>query len=310
MRGIVSVLALLLAVGLAAPAAADLVAGSGLSTEADAVAAGKAAAEQAKKGLGDKAAKLVLVFQSFPGPDQAKVLEGIASVFDKAIIHGCSSLAAITDKGNPRAKAVGLLALGGDVEVATAVSPKTAGNKHKEAGKALAEALPKMANARLLILFGDCHLPTNKALTEGAQEVVGKELPIIGGAVSGPTGNCFYKGELVPGVAVGILLGGDFKVVATSRPGADNEEMVLRTAGEAAKEALSQFGGRPTLGFLFECTGRCGKVKDLAAEMPVLQEALGKELPLIGFYGGGEIGPEKGVWTGFGYHIVCCLIGK
>lgn len=310
MRGKLAVLVVvLLATAWQLSTAGELVAASALSTEADPVAAGKAAAEQARKGLGDKAAKLVLVFQSFPGPQQAQVLEGVAAVFDKAIIHGCSGLAAITTQGNPTGKAVGLLALGGDVEVAAA-SAKVAG-KHREAGKAIAEALPKMANARLLIVFGDCHVPRNKDLVEGAQEVLGKELPIIGGAVSGPSGNSFYKGEAVPGVAVGVLIGGDFKVAARSRGGSDSEETVLRTAGEAAKAAAAELKGRPVAGLLFECTGRRGRVKNLADEMPILQEALGKDLPLIGFYGGGEIGPdEKGVWTGFGYHIVCCVIGQ
>jgi hypothetical protein len=302
-------LVLLLAVALQAPVVADIVAGSGLSTEADPVAAGKAAAEQARKALGDKPAKVVLVFQSYPRAEQAKVLEGIAAVFDKGITHGCSGLAAVTDKGNPAGKAVGLLALGGDIEVAAALSPTIAG-KHHDAGKALAEKLPKMANARLLILFGNCHVDSNKRLVEGAQEVVGKDLPIIGGAASGPATDSYFQGAVAPDTAVGILLGGDFKVAACSLGGSENNEVVLRTAGEAAKTAAAELKGKPAAGFVFECTGRCGKIKNLSDEMPILQGALGKELPLIGFYGSGEIGPENGVWTGFGYHIVCCLIGQ
>jgi hypothetical protein len=305
---------LVLVVACQAPVLADIVAASGLSTEADPAAAGKAAAEQAKNALGEKAARLVLVFECFPRPQKAKVLEGVASVFDKGIVHGCSGEGPVTTHGNPTGKSCGLLALGGDLEVAAAVSCTIAG--HAEAGEALANALPKMANAKLMILFGDCHIPANKPLVEGVQKVLGKDLTIIGGAASGPSTHCFFHGELMGNVAVGILLGGDFKVAAVSATGhKDAEEMIGSAVGatKGAVEGLQKLQAKPSVAFLFECRGRLDALKKtgkMSDELVALQEVLGKDLPLIGFYGSGEMGPEKGVCTGFGYHAVCCVIGK
>lgn len=300
---------LMVAVALPCAALAEIVAASGLSTDPDPAAAGRTAAEQAKKALGDKAPKLVLVFECFPKPDKARVLEGIASVFPKAIIHGCSGAAPITSQGNPRGKSCGLLALGGDVEVAAAVSPRIAG-KHADAGETLAKALPKLEKPKLLILFGDCHIPANKPLVEGVQKVLGNELMIIGGAASGPSTDCFFQGELKEGVAVGILLAGDFNVSAVSGQGHETSEQMIATAVATAKAALEGLKGKPAVGFLFECNGRLGKVKDAADELKALQEVLGKNLPLIGFYGSGEMGPERDVVTAFGWHVVACVIGK
>jgi hypothetical protein len=306
---------LVLVVACQAPVLADIVAASGLSTEADPAAAGKAAAEQAKKALGEKAAKLVLVFECFPRPDKAKVLEGVASVFDKGIVHGCSGEGPVTTHGNPTGKSCGLLAIGGDIEVAAGVTPKI-GGQYTEAGEALANALPKMANAKLMVLFGNCHIPANKALVEGIQKVLGKELTIIGGAASGPSSDSFYQGEVKDDVAVGILIGGDVKVAAVSATGhKDAEEMIGSAVGatKGAVEGLQKLQAKPSVAFLFECRGRLDALKKtgkMSDELVALQEVLGKDLPLIGFYGSGEMGLEKGVCTGFGYHAVCCVIGK
>jgi len=308
MRAKLLALVVLAAVAMHGPALAEIVAGSGLSTDADPAAAGKAAAEQAKKALGEKPAKVVLVFECYPRPDKAKILGGIASVFDKALVYGCSGEAPITTHGNPKGKSCGILALGGDIEVAAAVTPKI-GGKYPEAGEALAKALPKMDSAKLMILFGNCHIPANKALVEGAQAVLGKELMIIGGAASGPSSDSFFKGEIQPDAAVGILLGGKFKVAAASAGGTGND-VVIKSATETATTATAQLGTKPAVAFLFECRGRQGTVKNIADELVALQGVLGKTLPLIGFYGSGEMGPEKGVCTGFGYHVVACVIGE
>jgi len=290
------------------PAVADIVAGSGLSTEADPVAAGKAAAGQASKALGGKPAKLVLVFGNYPQAAQAKVLDGVTSVFAKEVVHGCSAASPITAQGNPKGRSVGVYALAGDIEVAAAVSPKI-GGKHLEAGQALAKALPKMAKAKVMLLFGNCHVPRNKPLTKGVQSVLGTELPIVGGSSGGPSTDSYFKGEVRGDVVVGILLGGDFKVGVCALPGRGNDE-VIRTAVAAACSAAGKLPGKPSTGFLFECAGRRGTVKRLGDELAAIQGVLGKEFPVIGFYGTGEIGPIKGVSTGVGYHVVCCLIGQ
>jgi hypothetical protein len=298
--------AFLLVVALAAQA--GIAVGTGLSTEADATKAATAAAEQAKKALGEKSAKLVLVFESYPPADKPKLLDAVAAVFDKKLIHGCSAAGPITEQGNPTERSVAVCALGGDLEVAAAVSP-TIGKDQRAAGEALGKALPKMANAKLMVLFGNCHVPSNQPLTEGVQSVLGKELPIIGGSSGGPSIDTFFQGEVKGDVAVGILLGGDFKLAICTLPGRGNDE-VIRTAVAAVCDAAGKLGGKPAAGLLFECAGRRGMVKQLSNELAAIQGVLGTKLPLCGFYGTGEIGPINGVSTGVGYHVVCCLLGE
>ena len=305
-----AMLAALLVAGLGAAAVAGVAMGTGLSTEADAVKAGTAAAEQAKKALGETPVKLVLVFDSYPKDGKAKLLEGVAAVFDKKLVHGCSAEGPITEHGNPKGRSVGVCAIGGDIEVAAVVSPKI-GKDHKAAGEAIGKALPKMANAKVMLLFGNCHLPSNKPLTEGVVSVVGKELPIIGGSSGGPSTDTYYQGEAKDDVAVGILLCGDFKLAICARPGRKDHDEIVRTAVDATQSAKQGLGAKPALGIYFECAGRRGKIKSLQAELDALQQVLGKDLPLIGFYGTGEIGPkEGGVCKGVGYHAVCCLIAE
>ncbi len=307
-RSVVLAVAMLTAVGAAALAGVTM--GTGLSEHADAVKAGTAAAEQAKKALGDAPAGLVLVFDSYPKDAKAKLLEGVATVFDRKLIHGCSAAGPITEHGNPKGPSVGVCAIGGDIEVAAVCSPKI-GKDHKAAGAAVGKALPKMAKAKVLLLFGNCHLPRNMPLTEGVQTVMGKELPIIGGSSGGPSIDTYFEGEVRGDVAVGILLGGDFKLAICARPGRKDHDEIVRTAVDATKSAKQGLGAKPALGIYFECAGRRGKIKSLQAELDALQEVLGKDLPLIGFYGTGEIGPkEGGVCKGVGYHAVCCLIGE
>jgi hypothetical protein len=296
------------ALAVQAAAVAGVTMGTGLSTEADAAKAGKAAAEQARKALGDTAARLVLVFDSYPKGDKAKLLEGVAAVFDKTLIHGCSAEGPITEHGNPKGRSVGVCAIGGDIEVAAACSP-TIAKDHKAAGEAIGKALPKMANAKVVLLFGNCHIPSNKPLVEGVQSVRGKRVPIIGGSSGGPSTDAYYQGEVRSDVAVGILLGGDFHLTVAARPGRKDNDEVIRTAVEATKTAKAGLGTKPALGIYFECAGRRRKIQKLSDELDALQDVLGKDLPLIGFYGTGEMGPgQGGVCTGFGYHAVCCLI--
>ena len=305
-RWILAGTALLLA--LHTPAHADVAMGTGLSAEADATKAGAAAAEQARKALAGKPARLVLVFENCPPAEKAKVLAGVAAVFDKSIVHGCSTAGPITEKGNPTGRGVGVCALGGDIQVAAAVSPTIGKDGHRAAGEAIARALPKMPNAKLMLLFGNCHVPRNKPLTEGVQAVLGKALPIIGAASSGPSIDTFYQGAVRGDVAVGILIGGDFKISVCMLPGKGND-VVIRTAVAATCCAAGKFPGKPSAALFFECAGRRAMVKQLSNELAAIQGVLGDKLPLFGFYGSGEIGPVKGVSTGVGYHVVCCLIG-
>lgn len=302
-------LGVLAAIVLLAPsAAAELVAGSGLSVDGDPVKAGTGAARQAAQALAGKAPRLVLLFTRVPRAQQAKVLEGVASVFPGELIHGCSANAVVTSHGSPTTNAVAVFALCGDVRVAAAVSPPVR-RKHRQAGEALGRALPKMPDARLLLLFGNCHLPTNKQLVAGVQEVLGDRLTIVGASSGGPSTDAYFQGKVRRDVNVGILLGGKFTASACAIGGRGNDA-VIRTAVAATCRAAAALPGKPVAGLCFECAGRQRTVQRLGDELAAIQGVVGQQTPLIGFYGTGEIGPVDGISRGLGYHVVCCLIGQ
>ena len=112
-----------------------------------------------------------------------------------------------------------------------------------------------------------------------------------------------------------LMLSGDFSVSLSGRMAKDNES-VIRTAGEAASEALAKAQGTPVAAFAFNCAGRKGKLDNLDDELAAIQNALGKRVPLFGCYCAGEIGPldpsEKqgdALSGGSGWHVMFTVIG-
>ncbi|PIS13219.1 MAG: hypothetical protein COT67_02985 [Candidatus Tagabacteria bacterium CG09_land_8_20_14_0_10_41_14] len=74
-------------------------------------------------------------------------------------------------------------------------------------------------------------------------------------------------------------------------------DKAIQAAKEAAENALSQLKGiKPKVVFVFNCMARSkllGARKE--EEIAVIQEVLGKEVPLIGFYTYGELAPMAGI---------------
>ena len=74
-------------------------------------------------------------------------------------------------------------------------------------------------------------------------------------------------------------------------------EKAIQAAREAAEGALTQLkGSRPEVIFVFDCMARCKLLGPrIGEEITAIQEVLGKEVPLIGFYTYGEQAPLGGV---------------
>ncbi len=278
--------------------------GNGLSMAKDAKAAGAEAAQQAKEAL-VLPAKIALVFDSGAIKDKAAILEGVCSVFDAAIVFGCPGYAPLTQQSNQGTVAV--LALGGDIEVNTAIAGMGAG--HAACGKRIAKKLQPAAAAapagKLLILFGACHVPENDKLVKGACALRGDTIPIIGGASLG--GNVYNKGKVIKNSNIGILLTGDFACGMAMKK--DNSPEGLITSAKATTEEAFA-GGTPALAFVFNCGGRREKLgKNLPKELEAIKSVAG-DTPLFGFYGSGEIGHLNNAEPAFGdgYHISVCAL--
>lgn len=284
--------------------------GNGLSLSKDAKAAGAEAAKKAKDALGDEQAKAVLVFHSQAlAKGYEQVLEGVASVFDSSLIYGCGAYATLTQDGNDGHLAV--LAIGGDVQVTAAVA-QTAGKQDDEAcGKRIGDALKHPAAkgpGKVLILFGDCHVPRDNQLVKGVCGVLGETFPVVGAAAL--NGDIYVKGEKVKKSNVGLLLTGNFTCGFGMKKDMSPEGLI-NSARDTFKDAIGD-KKKVACVLVFDCGGRRGamqKNKNFAKELEAMKEVAG-DTPIFGFYGSGEIGcPATGAPPkGDGYHISACAI--
>lgn len=283
---------------------APLVVGNGLSMSTNAKAAGIEAAKKAKAALGKQAAKVVLVFDSQAVKNKAEMLAGVCSVFDSSIVYGCPGYAPLTEVSNTGN--VGVLALGGRIAVTAAVSDLADGHRAcgERIGKALEQASKAKAPGRLLILFGDCHVPKDDDLVKGACGVLGKSFPAIGGASSG---DVYFKGKVVGKSNLGVLLTGCFKCSFAMKKDNSPEGLIF-SARDAFVESMGK--SKAALMLTFDCGGRRGKLgANLPKELEAMKSVAGKT-PIFGLYGSGEIG-HKGNGTpscGDGYHVSVCAL--
>lgn len=286
--------------------------GVGCSNAKDARAAGAEAALGAKKALGETEARLVLVYHdSRLFEDRTSLLEGINSVFDASLVYGCSGYAPLSHLGGDSGVAV--LALGGDIHVATAVS-KTAGEQDdrdcgKRIGQTLKDAEPTDAKGRVVLLFGDCHVPRNDQVAKGLSTVIGDDVRVIGGAAYQGIG--YAAGASVEGSNIGILISGDFTCDVSLQQ--DNSpDGLVTSARKAFAEAIGEDDDKVALVFAFDCGGRRAsmlEIGNLPAELQAMKEVAG-ESPFFGFFGSGEIGCKSATSTpcGVGHHISTCAI--
>ena len=170
-----SLVIMLLIVSLAGHVNADcgncgLSVGNGLSQLDDAQQAGAEAAKQAKEALGSAKAKVVLVYDCLKNEpaEKEKLIEGVGSIFDKAIIFGCSSYSPLTQQSNEGK--VGVLAMAGDIDVTSAVAALH--DDYQPCGVKIGAHLKQQgvpdSKGKVLLLFGDCHVDKNDALVAGA----------------------------------------------------------------------------------------------------------------------------------------------
>ena len=291
-----------------------LVVGTGASSEKDPQVASAEAAKQALQALGSTKPKLVLVFDQVQSGEA--VLRGVNSVVDPNIVFGCESYSPLTEQGNnPR---VGVLAIGGDVEVATAMAKLDGGHEKcgRELGKQFKAAAPAKPAGELMILFGSCHVPADDQLVGGVRAELGDKFPVVGAAASGGM-NIYYQGKMMKDINVGVMLRGNFRCdfACKEAPGGTKDKLVS-SAGDAVAQACGSSVGSaavspsPALLFIFDCGGRRGQLGDqLQAEFGAMKKAAG-ESKMFGFYGSGEIGPvdNNSPSHGVGYHIVACAV--
>ncbi|MBT3199099.1 MAG: hypothetical protein HN350_04195 [Phycisphaerales bacterium] len=295
-------------------AASAVSAGTGYSELTDATQAGIEAATEAKKALGDVKPKLVLVFALSKDFDQAKALTAVNAIFNANIVYGSAGYNSISEKGN--AGTLSVLALGGEISVTPTIADvkeKDFAASGKQIGLALQKAAQVKQSGKLVLLLGDCHVPANDKVVQGVAGVIGKTIPIVGGAATG--GQMYFKGKIAgANKNMGILITGDFLVgcsTVNTGPASIHPNKVVAAAGLAMKNAVGKNLKQTALVFAFDCGGRRVDMgKDKPDELKVMQAVIGTKTPLIGVYGSGEMGPKAAGQpsAGVGHHIAACAI--
>lgn len=305
------------------------------SDDEDPLKAGKTAAAELKKLLGDVTPKAILVGETYEGREsKAKVVAGVCSVFPAAIVFGGSTYGGFSQKGVAGGESVMVSAIAGNgVEIQPAFIEKmdTAGltlEQNREeldkriaaAGTTLAGKFTRNDRNRLLLVIADAHSPKNASLVQGIQSVLGPAFPITGGSVNKNAGQSFVycQGRMLSDAVVGLMLSGDFKLALAGRQAKDNDQ-VIATARDGAAEAIAALqkqGAKPAVMFAFDCAGRKGKLKNVADELSAIRQSTGNDLPILGTYNAGEIGPADvadraaGVLSsGVGWHAMFTAIG-
>ncbi|MFH1922507.1 MAG: FIST N-terminal domain-containing protein [Planctomycetota bacterium] len=299
----------------------------------DPAAAGKAAAESLKKAMGRAALKAVIISECFEDREQKeKLLKGVCSVLPDEVVMGGATYGSFTQEGCTDFDAVCLMGIGGDgigvsarlvTDMGTAKltfeqDQELVRKRLHKAGKDLAGKLRRTDRDRVLILIADAHAPKNQYLVEGVQLALGKQFPIVGGCVNKNAGQTFvyFGGKVYEDAAMAVMLSGDFEASLTGRQANENEK-VIATANQAAREALEAVKGKPVAALAFNCAGRRSKLKDYGEELAAIQKALGEEVPLFGCYCAGEIGPvdnpeqpSDALSGGSGWHVMFTVIAQ
>ncbi len=282
--------------------------GTGFSTNPDMQIAADMAAFQAKRELKGAAPKLVLVADGYRG-DKQLMLNRIAKYFPKQTIYGGMSFGAICDKGFARGNSIAVVAIADPkMKITAARADGVKADMHK-AGVSIANGLGCQAGSAVsVMLMGDCHVPTDQTLVEGVQSVLGDKLPIYGGSTSFEA-DSYYQGVARRDSAFGIATMNS-KAASVLAGGSANEKEALALALQSMKTALQTNGNNKML-MLFECAGRQGLFSDCDLERQILMAQMGKQLPIFGFYGSGEIGQPDGSSKseGRGVHVSAAGVG-
>jgi small ligand-binding sensory domain FIST len=225
----------------------SLRAGAGVSTQADPLAAGADAADQAAAGLSDRSSDLALVFASgahLAAPEA--VLAGIRGVLEPATLIGCGAGGVLgAGRELERESAVAVWAASFDgVGEAVPFHAQVVG----EGPDAEVEHLPDVKGATGVIMLSDPYtFPAEVALAELFEQA--PAIPILGGLASARThdgdGSLFAGSEVRDGGAVGVALRGVDLLPCVSQGAAPVGRELTITAAEG--NVIHELAGRPAL---------------------------------------------------------------
>ena len=185
----------------------------GTSDNKDAFEAGSFACQQAIDKVGGQA-ELIIVFSSV-SYDQEKMISGVRSVSKEIPLVGCSDSGEITTNG-PTSKQVAVMALSAD-NIDFVIGVGLGADKDSYAAGMAAAKQVKEKSVKVLSLvmtFLDGLAENGAAVVRGIQEVLGKDMPIVGGSA----GDDFlfkktfqyYNDQIMTNAVISIGFSGEF----------------------------------------------------------------------------------------------------
>lgn len=185
----------------------------GTSDNKDAFEAGSFACQQAIDKVGGQA-ELIIVFSSV-SYDQEKMISGVRSVSKEIPLVGCSDSGEITTNG-PTSEQVAVMALSAD-NIDFVIGVGLGADKDSyAAGMAAAKQVKEKSvkELSLVMTFLDGLAENGAAVVRGIQEVLGKDMPIVGGSA----GDDFlfkktfqyYNDQIMTNAVINIGFSGEF----------------------------------------------------------------------------------------------------
>jgi len=185
----------------------------GASDNKDAFEAGSFACQQAIDKVGGQA-ELIIVFSSV-SYDQEKMISGVRSVSKEIPLVGCSDSGEITTNG-PTSEQVAVMALSAD-NIDFVIGVGLGADKDSyAAGMAAAKQVKEKSvkELSLVMTFLDGLAENGAAVVRGIQEVLGKDMPIVGGSA----GDDFlfkktfqyYNDQIMTNAVINIGFSGEF----------------------------------------------------------------------------------------------------
>jgi len=242
-------------------------AGVGFSSNKDAYQAGYEACGLAMKKAGIEKPDLLIAFSSI-GLNQKEVVRAINEASGRAPLIGCSDAGEITNQGASQG-GLAVMAIKSDSIKFTLGTGGKIEDGAREAGESLAKDIAGKSSEKIssLVMLTDVLKGNGADIVRGAQEVLGKDFLIFGGAAGDDfkfqETFVYYLDQVLPSSIVGVGLSGNFSLGTGVRHGwipVGLPKTVTKSHGAVVEE----IDGKPAVGIYEEYFGK--KAEELRTE--------------------------------------------
>lgn len=239
----------------------------GISQGEDSYAVGANACQDALDRLGGAIPDLCIVFSSVKY-DQRKMLEGVRSVADGALLVGSSTAGEITNEGPARRQSVAVMVVASDTAKFFGAVGQNVAAGARAAGRAAGEGLIRAAGGKTLrscILFSDVLAGSGTEVVRGIGDALGDSVTVVGGS----SGDDFrftrtyqyFGGKAYSGAVVALGLSGPVVLGSAIRHGWIPVGVPMKVT-KAEGRVVGELDGRPAIRIYEEYLG-----KEMAQEL-------------------------------------------